>query len=119
MASSTFSWSESAGTDDMAVIQIENSSDDASRDFVWTIVGPDTSASFTVPTLPTSLTGFNILSTDSQSFDDAWTVQMTGGYDAIRGAAIGTNNPQRQQRGFEHLADVPSGSQYAEADFED
>ena len=117
MPSSSFMWTESGtGTADFANVTMGVESTDQTRNYQWTIVGPHTDASLVLPTLPASLTDFTILSTDTITNEDAFTGQITGGYDAIRATSLGTNNAESQFRGTIDVSVFPSGNQYVEAD---
>ena len=66
--------------------------------------------------MPTSLSSFSILDTDTAVENDGYTAQITGGYDAVRNTTMGTNNPQRRYRGGIDVTNFASGSQYISAD---
>ena len=92
-ASSSLSWQESGGTAtaDLATVTM-NVSSGTTRNFFWQVVGPHTSNSLTLPTLPSSLSKFNIITGDVVSPQISTIGKITGGYDRVRPAAFGVGN---------------------------
>ena len=121
MSSSTFSWMETGtvAADVVAIAETVTSDDGSTRNFVWNVVGEDTSASLVLPTLPASLSNFTILSTDTITYTEASTIKISGGYDAIRNTVFGTENPQSSARGIFDISALSSSAQYVLQEFQD
>ena len=116
--SSTFSWTEagSVAADAASITFDVQSSDLTTRNFTWFVVGPDSSATLALPTLPTSLSSFAVLGNDTATVTSAQTVGVTGGYDIVRGTFFGTNHIAGKRAG-QHIEDfsvLPATSQYVQ-----
>ena len=113
LPSNTLSWTEAAtGTADAFSTQLDvESSDQTTRTYTWEIVAPHQGTSLVLPTLPTSLSDFNILNTDTVTVGNSVLAKGTVGYDVIAEFTLGTPTPQSNFDDAD-LQLLPSGATY-------
>ena len=86
-------WTEAANDPANTTMATFTVNDGASRNFQWVIAGPHTGPSIEVPTLPSTMSMFNIMTGDQVEVQESWIGDFSIGWNAERNTFFGMAFP--------------------------